>query len=68
MQKEKDADFRKELEDIKNAPFARCVLTVVALCVSDDEGRKGRGPWHGRERLIRVTVLMTNDSQVRERP
>lgn len=23
VQKEKDAEFRKELEDIKNAPFAR---------------------------------------------
>lgn len=31
VQKEKDAEFRKELEDIKNAPFARSVACVVGL-------------------------------------
>jgi hypothetical protein len=33
VQKEKDAEFRKELEDIKNAPFARCVRACVRASV-----------------------------------
>ena len=33
VQKEKDAEFRKELEDIKNAPFARYVRTHVLCAV-----------------------------------
>lgn len=41
VQKEKDAEFRKELEDIKNAPFARLVSRVVGVvcCLFGGEGR-----------------------------